>query len=110
VKLRLEKPWRELNEGEIAALPGQLGVFQLANPAGEVVYIGYAGGRELFGLRSAIAYHHRLATGGATRFRYEVNMQYQSRYRELLMLHVTDNGKLPVANEHEHPVHLGRIG
>jgi hypothetical protein len=37
-------------------------------------------------------------------------MQYQSRYRELLMLHVTDNGQLPVANEHEHPVHLGRIG
>ncbi|MEO9254504.1 MAG: hypothetical protein ABI305_03120 [Tepidiformaceae bacterium] len=110
MKLRLEKPWRDLSEDESAALPGQLGVFQLANETGEVVYVGYAGGRELFGLRSAIERHRKLGTGGATHFRYEVNMQYQSRYRELLMLHVTDNGGLPIANEHEHPVHLGRIG
>jgi hypothetical protein len=110
VHLRLEKPWRDLSADETRALPGQLGVFQLANAEGEVVYIGYAGGRELFGLRSAIERHRALGTGAATRFRYEVNMQYQSRYRELLMLHRADNGALPVANEHEHPVRLGRIG
>jgi len=89
-------------------------VYQLGDAAGEVLYIGYAGGRELFGLRSALERHRDLAptggTAGVTLFRYEVNMQYQSRYRELLMLHVADNGALPVGNLNDHPAHLGRIG
>ena len=87
MKLRLEKPWIELTADNVARLHGNLGVYQLANAAGEVVYIGFAGGRELFGLRSAIERHLQLGTAGATRFRYEVNMQYTSRYKELLMLH-----------------------
>jgi hypothetical protein len=38
-------------------------------------------------------------------------MQYTSRHRELLMLHMADhNGALPVGNERDHPVELGRIG
>lgn len=103
-------PWRDLSSISSASLPGQLGVFQLAAADGSVLYIGYAGGRELFGLRSALERHHDLRTAGATRFRYEVNMQYQSRYRELLMLHVADSGALPPGNLHDHPAHLGRIG
>ena len=91
-------------------LPGQLGVYQLASASGEVLYIGYAGGRELFGLRGALERHRDLATEGAVLFRYEVNMQYQSRYRELLMLHKADNGALPIGNRDDHPAHLGRIG
>jgi hypothetical protein len=111
VKLRLEKPWIELTAENVKRLHGNLGVYQLANDAGEVVYIGFAGGRELFGLRSAIERRLQLGTGGATRFRYEVNQQYTSRHRELLMLHMADNaGALPTANNDDHPVELGRIG
>ncbi len=111
MKLRLEKPWIELTAENVARLHGNLGVYQLANAAGEVVYIGFAGGRELFGLRSAIERHLQLGTAGATRFRYEVNMQYTSRYKELLMLHKADHaGELPIGNHDDHPVRLGRIG
>lgn len=108
MRLRLTKPWIDLTPEAAAAVQGQLGVFQLANATGEVVYIGYAGGRELFGLRSALQRHLALGTGGATRFRYEVNMQYQSRHRELLMLHVADTGALPSQNTNDHP-ELGRM-
>jgi len=36
-------------------------------------------------------------------------MQYQSRQRELLMLHVADPGGLPAANRNDHPTHLGKM-
>ncbi len=110
MQLRLTKPWLDLSQEAIRDLPGQLGVFQLANAAGEVVYVVYAGGRELFGLRSALARHRELGTGSATSFRYEVNMQYQSRHRELLMLHLADHGTLPAGNTDAHAIPLGRIG
>ena len=106
----MTKPWRDLASVSARELPGQLGVYQLADGSGQVVYIGYAGGRELFGLRSALERQRDLMTAGATQFRYEVNMQYQSRYRELLMLHVADHGAMPAGNVDDHPAHLGRIG
>ena len=43
--IRLEKPWIELTAETVQALPGQLGVYQLADAAGGVVYIGFGGGR-----------------------------------------------------------------
>lgn len=82
MSVRMTKPWIDLTEENIARLPGQTGVFQIGDAAGEVVEIGYAGGRSRFGLRSEIG--ERLAALGAGhRFRYEVTMQYSSRYSEL---------------------------
>ena len=52
--IRMEKPWIELTPEAVKALPGQLGVYQLADADGRVVYIGFAGGRSLFGLRSEL--------------------------------------------------------
>jgi hypothetical protein len=95
--IRLEKPWLAISPEAVRALPGQLGVFELADAAGRVLRIGYAGGRSLFGLRSAIDAAAR-EQPGATRFRYEVTQQYQSRWQELLMLHVADHGALPEGN------------
>ncbi len=109
MQLRLTKPWRDLGPDVIRHIPGQMGVYELATATGETVYIGCAGGRELFGLRSALQRHFDLRTAGAAKFRYEVNMQYQSRHRELLMLHVADHGALPAANVDDHPNHLGRM-
>jgi hypothetical protein len=109
MSIRMTKPWVELTPESVKALPGQLGAYQLANAAGVVVYVGYAGGRTLFGLRSELEKALAERPGGATQFRCEVNQQYTSRYQELLMLHVADHGELPVLNRADPPVRLGRL-
>ena len=108
MNLQLSKPWLEFNAETLARVPGQLGVFQLANASGSVLYIGYAGGKTLFGLRSELQHH--LGTPGAASFRFEVNMQYLTRYKELLMLHKAEHAELPALNALEPPVRLGRLG
>jgi len=107
--IRMEKPWIELTPEAVKALPGQLGVYQLADAASRVVYIGYAGGRTLFGLRSELERALKERPAGAAHFRIEVNQQYTSRYQELLMLHVADHGSLPVVHAADPPVRLGRL-
>ena len=109
MKLRLEKPWIDLNAENAAKLPGQLGVFQVADATGSIQHIGFAGARELFGLRSALQREYASHPSGH-RFRVEVNNQYQTRWRELLMLHVLDHGALPTENETDRPASLGRLG
>ena len=106
MKLHLDKPWLPLSAERVAKLSGQMGVFQLADETGRVVYIGFAGGKSLFGLRSEL--QKRL--GSASQFRYEVNNQYQTRWRELLMLHQAANGALPELNRAEPTPKLGRLG
>jgi hypothetical protein len=107
--IRLEKPWIELTPEAVKALPGQLGVYQLADAGGRVVYIGAAGGRTLFGLRSELERALAERPAGADLFRCEVNQQYTSRHLELLMLHVADHGSLPVVNQADPPARLGRL-
>ncbi|MCY4451926.1 MAG: hypothetical protein OXC01_08250 [Immundisolibacterales bacterium] len=132
--IRLTKPWRALEASEVARLPGQLGVYQIAGQiagqvagqeagrtegrtegqiakeiAGgesEVLCIGVAGGRSLFGLRGELA-AELARRGPGFRFRVEVNTQYHTRFRELLMLHRADHGALPPENEA--PPGLGRL-
>jgi hypothetical protein len=106
--IRLTKPWQKLTADAIRALPGQLGVYQLGDAAGRVLYIGYAGGRSLFGLRSAIEEARARLGAAASHFRYEVNQQYMSRYEELLMLHIADHGALPPEHR-DTPRTLGRL-
>src|SRR5262245_11181565 len=107
--IRLEKPWIELTAEKVKALPGQLGVYQLADSEGRIVFIGVAGGHSLFGLRSEVERALKERPGGATRFRTEVNQQYTSRHLELLMLHVADHGSLPAVNAADPPPRLGRL-
>ena len=107
--IRMTKPWVELTTQSVSALPGQLGVYQLANAGNESVYIGFAGGRTLFGLRSELERALADRPGEAVSFRCEVNQQYTTRYQELLMLHVADHGSLPLVNRANPPVRLGRL-
>ena len=106
--VRLTKPWRDLDDAAISALPGQLGVFEIGDEEGGTLELGFAGGRSRFGLRSAIAEtaakHER-----AARFRYEVTMQYWSRFEELLAVYVADHGELPVGNMDRGDRRVGRI-
>jgi hypothetical protein len=82
-----------------------MGVYQLADSDGEVIFIGYAGGRSPRGLRGEIA-AAREDVPGAVAVRFEVTTAYLSRYQELLMLHVADHGTLPRCNP---PQNLGRL-
>lgn len=107
--IRMEKPWVALTPEAVEALPGQLGVYQLADADDRVVYIGFASGRSLFGLRSELERALRDRPGGAQRFRVEINQQYTSRYHELLMLHVAEHGALPAINAADPPPRLGRL-
>jgi hypothetical protein len=106
--IALTKRWRELTAEEAAKAPGQMGVYELGDDGGAVLYIGFAGGKSPFGLRSELQGHAAARTGGATRFRYEVNMQYTTRYKELLMEHLARHGELPPGNRVNPPV-LGRL-
>jgi hypothetical protein len=105
--VRLTKPWTALTAEAVADLRGELGVYQLADADGEVLRIGYAGGRSLFGLRGELA--AVLASGEAASFRVEVTAQYLSRYEELLMVHKADFGRLPPGNAADAGRRLGRL-
>lgn len=89
------------------ALPGHMGVFELADDHDEVRFIGYAGGRSLFGLRGEI--RQWLDETGTTRFRYEITTAYLTRYQELLMRYVARQGGLPPDNEASRVGRLGRL-
>jgi hypothetical protein len=107
MRLRLDKPWLPLCREALARLPGQLGVYQIADTEGDVVFIGFAGGRSRFGLRGELQAQLERRGEGRHRFRCEVNMQYTTRHRELLMLHRADHGRLPAENPE--PPRLGRL-
>ncbi len=109
MSIRITKPWSPLTRENALALPGQLGVYELADASGRVVAISFAGGRSLFGLRGELLKLVEAPPEGATQFRVEVNTVYQTRYRELLMVHVADNGDLPVVNRADPPINLGRL-
>ena len=107
--VRLGKPWRELTAEALGRVTGHLGVYQLANEAGEILYIGVAGGRTRFGLKGEIAKALDAPPAGVTKFRFEVNMAYRTRHAELLEAFVHDHGGLPEANTDIDPRMLGRL-
>ena len=107
--VRLDKPWIPLTPEHVAQLPGHLGVYELADAAGAIVYIGMAGGRSLFGLKGVLTDALDAPPAGATQFRYEVTMAYHTRYLELLQAYRYDHGRLPVGNVDVDERHLGRL-
>ncbi len=102
--VRLTKDWITTGEA-LDRLKGNLGVFQLANAQHEVMFIGFAGGKSQFGLKSEVAAalekHSDIAA-----VRFEITTAYHTRYRELLMAHVADHNTLPKYNEQ---INLGRL-
>lgn len=107
--VRMTKAWTALTPGNVKKLTGQLGAYQLADAKGETVFIGFAGGRSLFGLRGEVEKALQDPPCGATQFRVEVNQQYTTRYQELLMVHVFDHGEVPAGNKGKPLPRLGRL-
>lgn len=105
--LAITKPWATLSAEAIGAVPAQLGVFEIADADGVVAKIGYAGGHEMFGLRSALDTELK-AQSEPAQFRFELTHGYLTRWEELLMVHHAQHGHLPVGNA-DHPHKLGRL-
>lgn len=102
----IRRELRPLTAAAAAALPGQLGVFELVDAGGHTVRIGQAGGSETFGLRSAL--EAVAAERTDLSFRYECTHGYRSRWQELLMLHHTEHGELPPENVDDERL-IGRL-
>ncbi len=74
MSVRLTKPWLS-NEQALAKVRGQMGVYQLADVDGEVIYMSYAGGRSLGGLRGEIT-RSLAEQAHACQVRYEITTSY----------------------------------
>jgi hypothetical protein len=107
--VRLSKPWRPFDHATVATLTGHLGVYELGNTAGDVLYIGAAGGRSRFGLKGQLMDRLAADLDGACCFRVEVNMAYHSRRIELLEIYLNDHGQLPIYNTDVDESRLGRV-
>jgi hypothetical protein len=104
--IRMTKPWVSIDAAALTALPGQLGVFELADAAGEVIFIGRADARSPFGLRGEIA-RCAAAIAEARTYRLEITTAYHTRHLELLMTYRADHSRLP---KHNAPIPgLGRL-
>ena len=104
----MSKRWAALTADGLAPVAGHMGVYQLADAAGQVRYIGYAGGRSLHGLRGELL-RWLAAPGACTQYRVEVNTAYLTRWLELLMEHRARTGVLPADNPAEDGLRLGRL-
>lgn len=99
----LAKPWQDASPENLNRTPGALGVYEIGDADGALLYIGFAGGRSRFGLRGEITSRveqnspNTGAPAGA-RFRYEVNQMYLTRYVELLERELKASGSLPPKN------------
>jgi hypothetical protein len=92
----MTKPWLVVTAETLAAIPPATGVFELRRSDGEVIDIGYAGGRDLFGLRSRISAAAESPGHIDLQMRYEIHVQYLSRYVELVLAHrATHGGSIP---------------
>jgi len=113
----LAKPWQDFDPERAYEISPVTGVYELGDAAGETVYIGVAGAREAFGIRGRIERHfspaepNAVVRARAQRYRYEVNMQYLTRYVELLTRYRDAHGRLPAGNEQpgERLPRLGRF-
>ena len=104
-EIRIRGEWQPLDEEHVAEVGGHMGVYELSRSERRaVVFIGYAGGRSVFGLRGEL--RDRLAQSrmaATVWFRCEITTTYLSRYKELLMVHVADHGSIPIENDRGDP-------
>jgi len=108
----INKPWMDCRGIGARDLPGTVGVYELGDADGQVIYIGYAGGRSLTGLRGAIGAHstsdepNSVIQRRLKSVRYEVTTSYLTRHLELLSRFNEDHNALPDGNVASGEPHL----
>ena len=107
--VRMTKPWLPLTTSGIERLAAHMGVYQLGDAQGKVLYIGVADGRSRFGLRGELEGVVARPLVNAVQYRSEVTTAYATRWQELLMVHVADFGALPIHNPARDGNNLGRL-
>jgi len=101
----IDKPWTPRGHLRAKDLPGTMGVYELGDSSGEIIFVGYAGGRSLFGLRGQLTEHcsgedpNPVIRARTAAYRFEVTTSYLIRRLELLSRFHEDHGRLPVGNE-----------
>jgi hypothetical protein len=106
--LGIRSDWIELEEAAVAKLHANPGVYELGDDAGQTLLISYAGGKSLFGLRGEVAKY--IGHEKATKFRVEQNMQYISRWKELMMFFRSQHDRIPELNPETDLFGLGHLG
>ncbi len=94
-------PWTAFESSKAVLISGSNGVYEIADHAGSILYIGAATARDLFGLRGCIAAHFAGQQGfenPPVLYRYEVTSAYLSRHMELLGRYLERHGALPPVN------------
>ena len=99
----IRKAWLRPSAESIRAIPAVVGVYEIADAEGNLLYIGQAGGREPFGLRTRIGLHFGFDASGddpnpvlrerGAQFRWEANQQYTTKRLEMLMQYQRDEGR-----------------
>jgi hypothetical protein len=107
--IRIDKPWIQLNESRLKSIAAHLGVYQLGNDSNQILYIGVADATTRFGLKGELESFLTKPNFGATRFRFEINMAYRTRYLELLQTFYFDHKRLPIGNNGLDPSLLGKL-
>lgn len=107
MSIQLDKPWIRLTSENLKQVKGWLGVYQLGSDDDGVTYIGCADARSLFGLKGELQSYVDAGTQGF--FRIEVTSAYQTRYRELLMLHFAEHQSYPRDNKESDLPRLGKL-
>ena len=109
MSIRLDKPWTEFSKQSVSRLTGHLGIYQLGNARGEIIYIGVANARSRFGLRGELEKWLKIHDIGICFFRVEVTMAYKTRHVELMQIFLHDFKRLPLANESMNVTSLGSL-
>lgn len=107
--VRLNKTWVPLDKEHVDKVAAHLGVYQLGNKRGDILYIGVADARSRFGLKGELTSQLNDKFTDATCFRIEVNMSYRTRHLELLQAFVHDHERLPACNIEIDMASLGRL-
>ena len=100
----IQRGWESYDPAKYREYSGSYGLYELADENYDVIYVGYAGGHAIYGLRGKIADHfspnerNPVIRERARYFRYEVNNMYLSRLVEVLGRYQEQRGKLPDGN------------
>ena len=100
----IQRDWESYDPAKYREYSGSYGLYELADENYDVIYVGYAGGHAIYGLRGKIADHfspnerNPVIRERARYFRYEVNNMYLSRLVEVLGRYQEQRGKLPDGN------------